>query len=92
MKISSQFPVVPQTSSPQKPKTTLPVLADAASPAQRLMPSSAQAFESASESARFFKTDGLSAFAQQALAAYQRTESLSPNNPRNQLVGIDDYA
>lgn len=93
MKINNHFPVIPNDPSRQKPKPTVPVVADSA-PQPVLVPSTLDAFEQTAhaESARFFKTESFSALAQQALAAYQRTESLSPNNPRHYLVGIDDYA
>ena len=95
MKIGGNFPVVPQGNTNHRPQNTLPVAAHDASEQGFQAPSSIAAFEqtaSSSSSARFFKTEGLSAFAQQALSAYQSTESLSSNNPRNHLVGVDVYA
>lgn len=91
MKIGGNFPVIPQSNPNHRVPNTLPVVAQSES---MQAPSSIEAFAktASSESSRFFKTEGLSMMAQQALSAYQHTESLSSSNPRNQLVGIDVYA
>ncbi|WP_067216173.1 hypothetical protein [Marinomonas gallaica] len=96
MKIGGNFPVIPQGGANQSARSSVPVVAGQNSEqrSSAMLPSSMQAFERASstESPRFFKVDGLSALAQQAMSAYQSTESLSSNNPRHQLIGIDVYA
>lgn len=95
MKIGGNFPVIPQGGANAQPRSKVPAVASQESNSSSTnLPSPIQSFEQASnaESARFFKVDGLSALAQQALNAYQSTEALSPNNPRHQLIGIDVYA
>lgn len=96
MKIGGNFPVIPQNGSDYSRRSKVPAVVSQESQTSTAvsLPSSVQSFEQASntDSNRFFKVEGLSAFAQQAIDAYQSTESLSPNNPRNQLIGIDVYA
>lgn len=43
-------------------------------------------------SSRFHRIDDLSANAQLALQAYQNTEAMATDNPRNQLIGVDVFA
>lgn len=96
MKIGGDFPVIPQGGSDYSRHAKVPAVVNHESQQSSgsLLPSPVQSFEQASsaQSARFFKVDGLSTLAQQAIEAYQSTESLSPNNPRHQLIGIDVYA
>ncbi|CUB04931.1 hypothetical protein [Marinomonas fungiae] len=96
MKIGGSFPVIPQGGSDYSSRSKVPAVTnqDRQQGSSIPLPSTVQSFEQASsaQSARFFKVDGLSALAQQAIEAYQSTESLSPNNPRHQLIGIDVYA
>lgn len=96
MKIGGHFPVIPQGGANSNARPSVPAVVNQNSQqySSSMLPSPLQAFEQASgaDSARFFKVDGLSTIAQQALSAYQSTESLSPNNPRHQLIGIDVYA
>ena len=95
MNIGSNFPIIPQTNPNYTSRSqTSTVASQGESSGGSLLPSTIESFEqaSSSDSARFFKVDGMSAFAQQAITAYQSTEALSPNNPRHQLIGIDVYA
>ncbi|MBM6551648.1 hypothetical protein [Marinomonas ostreistagni] len=94
MKVGNNFPAVPQSGASARTPNTLPAPINSASAQASRAPSSIEAFAqtASSESSRFFKTEGLSMQAQQALSAYLHTESLSASNPRNQLVGIDVYA
>ncbi|SBS35046.1 hypothetical protein MAQ5080_03057 [Marinomonas aquimarina] len=84
MKIGGNFPAIPQGGSDYSHRAKVPaVVNQEQQSASSSMPSPVQSFEQASsaQSARFFKVDGLSALAQQAVDAYQSTEALSPNNP-----------
>lgn len=97
MMISGNFPVLSQNSAGVKSNTGARTTTDQPSITNTSItsvPSNVEAFEqaNASQSSRFFRMDGLSAMAQNALAAYQSTEMLSSSNPRNQLIGIDVYA
>lgn len=94
MRIDGNFPVVSQAGSSSR--NTLPATAvtnDVKSSGSVAL-SSIEQFESASAqySERFFKVEGLSNQAKEALSAYQATESLSFSNPRNLLIGVDVYA
>ncbi|WP_067096271.1 hypothetical protein [Marinomonas atlantica] len=96
MNIGGNFPVITQGGATHNARSSVPAVVNQNSEqrSSAFLPSSVQAFEqaSSSESPRFFKVDGLSALAQQAMSAYQSTESLSSNNPRHLLIGIDVYA
>jgi len=97
MKIGGNVPVISQTGSDYRSGSKAVAVVEQGGtrqPSSALPSSSVERFEQAfsSESERFFKVDGLSAFAQQAISAYQSTEALSPSNPRHQLIGIDVYA
>lgn len=96
MKVGGNFPVIPQSGADYNARSKVPAVVGQNQQQSTItsLPSPVQSFEQAShaQSARFFKVDGLSALAQQAIDAYQTTESLSPNNPRHQLIGIDVYA
>lgn len=99
MQIGSNFPVISNGagSCSQTPAVVESAESKPHSPDSTFSPPSPLGdFERASahfaDAERFFKVDGLSSLAQQALSAYQTTESLAANNPRNQLVGVDVYA
>lgn len=96
MKIGGNFPAIPQSGVNYTSRSKVPAVVEQESSSQPSItePSTMQSFERANraESANFFKVDSLSAFAQQAINAYQSTEALSPSNPRHQLIGIDVYA
>ena len=97
MKIGGNYPVISQTGADYRSSSKAVAVVEQGGPDQSsstLPSSSVERFEQAlgSDSERFFKVDSLSAFAQQAISAYQSTEALSPSNPRHQLIGIDVYA
>ncbi|RDL44723.1 hypothetical protein DN730_10090 [Marinomonas piezotolerans] len=93
MRVDGNLPIVSQPR--QKTNTTLPAVTASSEPTPLTHSSSPiQQFESYAngESSRFSKVEGLSAFAQEALSAYQSTQSLASSNPRNLLIGVDVYA
>jgi hypothetical protein len=94
VRIGSHFPVV----SPNQNNQTGRVLTDqgrnSATPSREVASASDVAsFETLfAQQPRFQKIDSLSWLAQNALSAYQATQSLSADNPRNQLIGVDVFA
>ncbi len=95
MQINSQFPVVSQPTHGRTQNAGY-----SGNPSQQLVsakpvPSSVADFDGvmgAESSARFSPYGDFNASTQQALNAYQATESLSSANPRNVLIGIDVFA
>ncbi len=94
MRIGGNFPVIPQTGSNSRHAPSTSTVFDGRQSSNAMALSTVAEFESASsaESERFFKVEGLSSQAKEALSAYQATESLSASNPRNLLIGVDVYA
>ena len=94
MQIGSQFPALqPRV----RPTTALVPAFEAKAASQRsfVSPSPQASFASFADvenQARFSRMAELDKFTQSALAAYQQTESLSLDNPRNYLIGVDVFA
>lgn len=96
MRIGSNLPIAVNSGNcSQTPATAGSLYEQSSAPPEALPPSRMEDFEKLSsgiDNERLFRVDALSGTAQQALSAYQATESLASNNPRNQLIGIDVYA
>lgn len=96
MQIQSQFPIVSQPTSGRaqgaqsNPQHTPQHLPSTVSPTSSL--DDFDRLMNSDSASRFRRVDDFSASTQQALSAYQATESLSAANPRNHLIGIDVFA